>query len=49
MSRIQATFETLKAQRRTALIPYLTAGDPDPARTVEIMLALAEAGADLIE
>ena len=49
MSRIQAAFETLKAQRRTALIPYLTAGDPDPARTVEIMLALAEAGADLIE
>ncbi|HSN33054.1 MAG TPA: tryptophan synthase subunit alpha [Ideonella sp.] len=49
MSRIQAAFETLKAQRRKALIPYLTAGDPDPARTAEIMLALAEGGADVIE
>ena len=49
MSRIHATFETLKAARRKALIPYLTAGDPYPDATVEIMLAMAAAGADVIE
>lgn len=47
MSRIAATFDKLKG--RKALIPYITAGDPDPAQTVELMLALAEAGADVIE
>jgi len=49
MSRIQARFELLKAQGRKALIPYVTAGDPYPERTVELMLALAGAGADVIE
>ena len=49
MSRIQATFETLKAQRRKALIPYICAGDPLPEATVEVMLAMATAGADIIE
>jgi len=49
MSRIQAVFETLKAQGRKALIPYVTAGDPFPDATVELMLAMAKAGADVIE
>jgi len=49
MSRIAATFEALKAQGRTALIPYITAGDPYADATVEIMLAMAGAGADVIE
>ncbi len=49
MSRIAATFETLKAAGRKALIPYITAGDPHPETTVELMLALAQAGADVIE
>lgn len=49
MSRIAATFEALKAQRRKALIPYVTAGDPFADATPELMLALAEAGADVIE
>ena len=49
MSRIQATFETLKAARRKALIPYITVGDPYADATVEIMLAMAAAGADVIE
>lgn len=49
MSRIAATFERLRTSGRKALIPYITAGDPDPARTVELMLALAESGADVIE
>ncbi|AKJ28283.1 tryptophan synthase subunit alpha [Caldimonas brevitalea] len=49
MTRIAATFAALQAQRRKALIPYITAGDPYPATTVELMLALADAGADVIE
>jgi len=49
MSRIAATFEALKAKGRKALIPYVTAGDPFADATVDIMLAMAEAGADVIE
>lgn len=49
MSRIQATFEQLAAQGRKALIPFVTAGDPYPDTTVDLMLAMAEAGADVIE
>ena len=49
MSRIAATFRALHEQRRTALIPYVTAGDPYADASVEIMLAMAEAGADVIE
>ncbi len=49
MSRIAATFAALKAQGRTALIPYVTAGDPFPDATPDIMRALAEGGADIIE
>jgi tryptophan synthase alpha chain len=40
---------TLKAQGRQALIPYVTAGDPDPAQAVAVMHALAAGGADIIE
>ncbi|MEX3605375.1 MAG: tryptophan synthase subunit alpha [Burkholderia sp.] len=49
MSRIQNTFAALYAQGRKGLIPFLTAGDPDPVKTVEFMHALAEGGADVIE
>jgi tryptophan synthase alpha chain len=49
MSRIVQRFETLKAEGRKALIPYFTAGDPDPESTVDLMHALVDAGADLIE
>ena len=49
MSRIQAAFEGLRAQGRKALIPYITAGDPRPALTVDLMAAMAGAGADVIE
>jgi tryptophan synthase alpha chain len=49
MSRIVQRFETLKAGGRKALIPYFTAGDPDPESTVDLMHALVGAGADLIE
>ncbi len=49
MSRIAATFAALKQQHRKALIPFITAGDPDPQMTVPLMHALAAAGADVIE
>ena len=49
MSRIASCFARLKAQGRKALIPYVTAGDPYPDATVELMLAMAKAGADVIE
>jgi tryptophan synthase alpha chain len=49
MSRIQKTFEQLKAQGRSALIPFITAGDPDPELTLPLMRALVEGGADIIE
>lgn len=49
MGRIQATFERLKQQGETALIPFITAGDPDLATTEELIHTLVENGADLIE
>jgi len=49
MSRITDRFLALKEQGRTALIPYITAGDPEPGITVELMHALVDAGADLLE
>ncbi len=49
MSRIPATFERLKSHSRTALIPFVTAGDPFPGRMVDLMHALVEGGADVIE
>ncbi|MGZ5080683.1 MAG: tryptophan synthase subunit alpha [Usitatibacter sp.] len=49
MSRLAATFEKLRAARRAALIPFVTAGDPSPRQTVEVMHALAKGGADVIE
>ncbi|MEP7336344.1 MAG: tryptophan synthase subunit alpha [Acidobacteriota bacterium] len=49
MSRITERFNKLKAEGRKAFIPYITAGDPDLATTESLLLALAEAGADVIE
>jgi tryptophan synthase alpha chain len=49
MSRIAATFEVLRRQGRKALIPFITAGDPDPDLTVALMHALVRGGADIIE
>ncbi len=48
-NRIDSRFEELAAAERTALIPFITAGDPEPGWTVAIMHALADAGADLLE
>ena len=49
MSRIQSVMAKLKASGHKALIPYICAGDPFPEATVDIMHALAEGGADIIE
>jgi len=49
MSRIKERFATLAAEGRSALIPYMTAGDPAPWVTVPLMHALVKAGADIIE
>src|SRR3954466_9510850 len=49
MSRIQACFEELQKAKRKALIPFITAGDPNPGLTVPLMSALVEAGSDVIE
>ncbi len=49
MSRIQGRFQALSRDRRKALIPYITAGDPHPSLTVPLMRALVEAGADILE
>jgi tryptophan synthase alpha chain len=47
--RIDQVFAALRAQKRTALIPFITAGDPDKVSTVPIMHALVDGGADVIE
>jgi len=49
LSRIAATFEKLRAARRSALIPFVTAGDPSPRQTVPVMHALVKSGADVVE
>src|SRR5712691_7204334 len=48
-TRIQSLFSALREKRRAALVAYLTAGDPSPARTPELVVALERGGADLIE
>ncbi len=49
MSRIGEQFAALRAQGRTGLIPYVTAGDPDPQTSVALLHSLVAAGADLVE
>lgn len=49
MSRLAARFAELRERGETALIPFLSAGDPDLATTAALVPALAEAGADVIE
>ena len=49
MSRIQTVFSTLKANNKKALIPYITAGDPHPKHTVNLLHTLVASGADIIE
>ncbi len=49
MSRIRSAFEKLGKNGQKALIPFITAGDPDPVLTVGLMHGLVAGGADIIE
>jgi tryptophan synthase alpha chain len=49
MARIAEAFDRMRAGGRPGLVAYVTAGDPDLARTAEILIALAASGADVIE
>ena len=49
MSRLAATFEALMAAGRKGMVPYVMAGDPYADATLDILLAMADAGADVIE
>ena len=48
-TRISRLFERLRAKRRAGLIGYITAGDPTPEATPELVAALERGGCDLIE
>jgi tryptophan synthase alpha chain len=48
-SRLASTFARLRAEGRPGLVTFTTAGDPDLARSAEILLALDGAGADVLE
>jgi tryptophan synthase alpha chain len=49
VSRIAARFTALKQEGRAGLVTYLTAGDPDPATSLDLFRGLPAAGSDLIE
>jgi len=49
MSKIAKVFADLKAQGRKGLVPFITAGDPEPGITLDLMHALVRGGADVIE
>ena len=49
MSRLQDTFARLRDRRDHGLVTYVTAGDPDLARSRDILRALARGGADVLE
>jgi tryptophan synthase alpha chain len=49
VERIDAKFAALKAEQRAALIPFITAGDPNRETSRALLAALPAAGADLIE
>ena len=49
MSRIEERFAHLRKDRRTGLVTYITAGDPDLQRSAEIIRRLDTAGADVLE
>jgi tryptophan synthase alpha chain len=49
VSRLSDAFRDAKREKRAAFVPYVTAGDPSLERSVEIVRALARAGADVIE
>src|SRR6476469_7655930 len=49
MSRLDEVFQRLRRDRATGLVTYVTAGDPDLARSRDIIRAIGRAGADVME
>lgn len=49
MNRIDAKFAELRRRGKAALIPFITAGDPDMETTLKILMALEHSGADCVE
>jgi tryptophan synthase alpha chain len=49
MSRLKECFDELRSHRRSAFVPFITAGDPDVETSYEILRQLPDAGADAIE
>ncbi|WP_409346618.1 tryptophan synthase subunit alpha [Paenibacillus sp. MBLB4367] len=49
MNRIDQTFAKLREAKKAALIPFLTIGDPDVGTSVQIILQMEQAGADIVE
>ncbi|HEY1066626.1 MAG TPA: tryptophan synthase subunit alpha, partial [Pirellulales bacterium] len=49
MSAVDRLFADLRAAGRKALMPFLTAGDPDLAFTAEAIRTIAGAGANMLE
>ncbi len=49
VARFEETFAALRARNEKALVAFVTAGDPLPERTADVVCALADAGADIIE
>lgn len=48
-SRIDEAFARIASEGRTGLVAYVTAGDPDLSRSAEVIRAVADGGADIIE
>jgi tryptophan synthase alpha chain len=49
LTRLREVFEVTRSENRAAFVPYLTAGDPSPERTVEYAAGLVDGGADVLE
>jgi tryptophan synthase alpha chain len=49
LSRIETRFRALRARGEKALVAFVTAGDPLPERTADVVCALADGGADIVE
>ncbi len=49
IERLEDAFARAKGERRAAFMPYLVGGDPDPEISRRLILAMAEAGADIVE
>jgi len=49
VSRLDDVFEKVREEKRVALMPFLTAGDPTPEQTERYILEMEKNGADIVE